>query len=127
LAYGPELAGVLLLIGNAMSEAGRRAGFVSTRTLEGSNRWLHDPFAFDQAVQAVKQVLAALRPQGQVKLAITSRKEVGLDFLPSLEPYMDSIGSEVADEFLKKFSREPSRQSKRRKSDRLSGLSCSSG
>ena len=62
LAYGKELVGILLLVAEAMNVAGPQAGFIATRTLEGSRNWLDNPYAFTQATQAAHTVLDALKP-----------------------------------------------------------------
>lgn len=65
LRYGPQLAGVLLMLGEAMKDAGEFAGFQATYTLEGSRNWFEVPAAFDQAAQAAGHVIEALRPPGE--------------------------------------------------------------
>lgn len=64
LVYGQQLAGLLTLLGHAMREVGRVAGFMSTQTLEGAENWISDSYAFDQAVQAAEVILKATRPEG---------------------------------------------------------------
>jgi hypothetical protein len=64
LQYGPCLAAILLLIGDGMHAAGTSAGFISNRTLEGSQDWLNNPYAFDQAARLANTILEAFRPQG---------------------------------------------------------------
>jgi hypothetical protein len=63
-AYGAGLSGLLLAIGEAMNAAGRHAGFSTKFTLDGSNSWWNDPYAFDQAVKAAIFILEAFRPFG---------------------------------------------------------------
>ena len=64
LAYGPRTAGLALMIARAMHDAGTRAGFTVTHTLEGSANWIDDPRAFGQAAQAVAQLMKAAAPAG---------------------------------------------------------------
>lgn len=65
LSYGPELAGILLMLGEAMKDAGRTTGFMATHTLEGSQRWWDNAYAFSQAHEAALTVLDAMKPPGE--------------------------------------------------------------
>lgn len=90
LAYGPRLAGILLLLGAALQETGRVAAVLATpkpaapskiRGVSPSGQddvafellydttklWLDDPFAYDQAMSAAIAVLEAARPAGDPK------------------------------------------------------------
>ena len=64
LAYGAEVAGILMMIGSTIDDVGPHTGFAATRTLEGANGWTCQPYAFDQAVQGVNRLLEAMRPAG---------------------------------------------------------------
>jgi len=64
-AYGERLAGILMMIGGAMSDAGRQAGFSAIFTLEGSAGWADHPWPYQQAHAAANQILDALRPEGE--------------------------------------------------------------
>jgi hypothetical protein len=66
LAFGAELAGILLMLGTAMHETGTATGFMSKFTLEGASAWFNDPFAYEQAKQAALQILRSLKPAGEV-------------------------------------------------------------
>ena len=65
LAYGPELAGLVILVARAMAGAGR----VSRRKESGlefsREGWLTEPFAYEQALHAAVAVLKGLRPTGR--------------------------------------------------------------
>ncbi|MCC2654530.1 MAG: hypothetical protein K0Q60_4696 [Microvirga sp.] len=74
---GQEIFGIMKTIAWAMRETGRAAGFITTRTSEGANHWLTNPYAFDQAVKAVQKVLEAVRPEGE----IVPPKATGFDVL----------------------------------------------
>lgn len=63
LAFGRRLAGLLLILGNAMRETGSSAGFMATRTLAGATDWLGNFYAFSQAIQAASAVFEALCPE----------------------------------------------------------------
>ena len=65
LAYGRELAGLLMMLGTTMHEVGRSAGFSASFTIEGANAWWSHPYAYDQAVQSVVRLLEAARPLGE--------------------------------------------------------------
>ena len=80
LAYGRELAGLLLLLGAALDDAGEVAyGLASTGSDTGSDTadrkgrlaqelrhryWFNHPYSYDQAVEAVRVILDAARPLG---------------------------------------------------------------
>jgi hypothetical protein len=70
LAYGDELAGVLIAIAEAMNDARLHARIV---TDEDYRTWLEDGFAFDAAVAAAQIVFEALRPAGSTKNAASPR------------------------------------------------------
>ena len=62
--YGRQLAGLLMLLGSVLREAGPSMGFSSTYTLEGADGWLDLPWAFDQAAEAAALIFEAIRPVG---------------------------------------------------------------
>jgi hypothetical protein len=76
LTYGQRVADFLIAIGALMSKTGRHAGFISSRTLAGADNWLDDPWAYEQAAQAVQQLLDKLRPPGEIKAPNASPQEV---------------------------------------------------
>jgi hypothetical protein len=59
-----EVYGLMRIIAEAIQRTGQSAGFYSTRTVEGAEGWLTQPWAYDQAKQAAMRVLEALRPPG---------------------------------------------------------------
>ena len=65
LAYGRELAGILMTIGMALREVGPASALVRGKPLEARGQWLNDAHGFDQAALAVSLILAALRPKGE--------------------------------------------------------------
>jgi hypothetical protein len=69
LAYGAELAGLLMLIGRAMSGAGRTSGLKGNTVQFTGTEWLADPFAYEQALNAAVAVLKGLRPPGRAVAA----------------------------------------------------------
>jgi hypothetical protein len=68
LAFGQELAGLLMMLGHVMGPS----GYVTVHQKERSllpfslGQWTYDPAAYDQAVQGAMRVLNALRPPGEV-------------------------------------------------------------
>lgn len=66
-AYGPQLAGLILIMARVMNEAGRTAGFNSSFTLEGMDAWCDSPYAFKQAAEAAHRVLQLATPPGEAK------------------------------------------------------------
>lgn len=64
IAYGPQLAGMLLSIGWAMEDVGRGAAFTRAGTLEAVDNWFNDPYAFDQAAKAAATILLSAQPKG---------------------------------------------------------------
>jgi hypothetical protein len=68
LAYGDQLAGLLLTIAAMLKESGPIWGIWSTRTSEGSGDWLSDPYAFDQTIKAVDRLLEGMKPPGEMKI-----------------------------------------------------------
>lgn len=64
LAFGRELAAVLMLIGRAMNRVGRRAALDATYSYDAIEGWLSVPYAFDQASRAAIGIIEAMRPPG---------------------------------------------------------------
>ena len=64
LSHGRQIAGVLMLLGRVMRDAGAHGAHLSTGTIDGN--WLADPFAFDQVAKAVTTALEAFRPAGEL-------------------------------------------------------------
>lgn len=66
-AYGRQLAGLLMVIGRVMADAGQNAGFMSTPTRSRRDDWPEDLFAYDVASKALAHVVDAFRPIGNVE------------------------------------------------------------
>lgn len=60
---GKGLYGLVKVIAAAMGEAGRAAGNLSG---VDSDKWTSDPYAYDEALQAVVRVLEVFRPFGEI-------------------------------------------------------------
>lgn len=63
LAYGRETAGLLFALAAVLVAVGREAAFTKGG-LKGASSWFDEPYAFDQALNAVRGMLEALRPHG---------------------------------------------------------------
>jgi hypothetical protein len=62
LVFGRQLSGLLMLLGRAMRDAGHLAGYQSARTFEGTENWMCNSYAYDQATEAANAILEAFRP-----------------------------------------------------------------
>jgi hypothetical protein len=82
--YGPQLAGLLDVIGRVMRDAGSSCGFTATATVEGSLNWMDNAYAYDQAVQAATEVFKRLRPPGDRSGAENAFKLAGLTIGPGV-------------------------------------------
>jgi TraY domain-containing protein len=85
-AYGERLAGVLMMVGAAMSLAGRGTGTLTTLNAEGAANWMDHPWAFEQSRAAIDRVLDTVRPEGEASpppavtaMAAGSTGDAGLD------------------------------------------------
>jgi hypothetical protein len=65
LAYGPQTAGLLMVIGRAMTDAGRFSSFLSSPENLGADDWIKDPYGFEQARLAIETVMEAFRPRAE--------------------------------------------------------------
>ena len=86
LAYGPRLAGILFLLGEMMSEVGASAAFASGESVEAMRSWLDDPFAYDQAITAVYDILTSFRPAGEPHVLRKNGKDARLEIPPAALP-----------------------------------------
>ena len=66
LAYGPQLAGLLMVIGRAMSDAGSYAGFLSDSSVAQTKQWLENPYGYREAENALSLVMECFRPSADV-------------------------------------------------------------
>jgi len=62
LAYGDKLAAILLIMGALLKEAGPHWHAATTGKFWGD--WLSNPYAFDQAFEAVSRIFEVLHPSG---------------------------------------------------------------
>jgi hypothetical protein len=65
LIFGPELAGLLLVLGEVMKEAGEQTAYLAEHTLEAARNWMAHPLAFAKAAEAAKAVLEAFKPSDE--------------------------------------------------------------
>lgn len=66
LLGGSYVFGILMIIGRAIQHTGGMINNFKTGASTDSPEWLGDPYAYDQAVKAVDQVLEAFRPDGEI-------------------------------------------------------------
>lgn len=64
LAYGRQTAGLLMLLGRCIKDASGHAAFAATFSLDAVQAWMSQPWAYQQTDNAIRFVLAALRPPG---------------------------------------------------------------
>jgi hypothetical protein len=57
LAFGPQAVGLALTVAQVAHVVGDNSG---------ARNWLSDPYAFDQVVQGIMEVLETVRPPGQI-------------------------------------------------------------
>jgi hypothetical protein len=62
LAYGRQLAGLLLMLGRVMRGVGERCALDATHSFDAVDRWLEVPYAANQAISAATRVLEGYRP-----------------------------------------------------------------
>ena len=93
IAYGREVAGLLLALGSVMRDAGEHAGVRSTNSFGGAAEWFANPIAYEEARAAAATVLDALRPSGPLLEA----SEVNADAVAGL-------GKQIADGMLEALS-----------------------
>jgi hypothetical protein len=93
IAYGREVAGLLLALGSVMRDAGQHAGVRSLNTFSGAAEWFANPIAYGEARAAAATVLDALRPFGDLPGA----PEVNADAAAGL-------GKQIADGMLEALS-----------------------
>jgi hypothetical protein len=85
--YDPELAFMMIAIGEAMKMAGRTAAFYAADKPEDAQRWWDNPFAFAQAVQAAHAILDARKPAGDPKPPrVTPPQTIGDPSPPGHDP-----------------------------------------
>jgi hypothetical protein len=67
LLYGTELAGLILAMGEAIRDTGKIAALVEDGSLEASNNWLSNAYAFEQATRAALCILRSAAPDGSTE------------------------------------------------------------
>ena len=101
LAYGPALAGLLLVAAEAMKEAGQHAGFASHVAQSAPKEWWQNPYSFDQAVQAANRIFERLKPGGDASVppplsGLAGGQDIGAMF--------GSLGVGLADGILREIA-----------------------
>jgi hypothetical protein len=105
LAYGRELAAMLIAIGDHMKLAGQTTAFVKTATLEASRQWWDNPYAFSQAMAAAKILLEQAAPIGDATPpTITPLIEIG-DQIPESVRTIDyaNLGQNLTKSFIQEI------------------------
>ncbi|MCH8862613.1 MAG: TraY domain-containing protein [Proteobacteria bacterium] len=105
LAYGRELTAVVLTLARALHFTGTRTAFVSKFTEEGIEKWMSNPYAFDQAISAANVVLEAFRPEGKVEVPT----HIALDFSGLTTP-PDKLGRDFGKNVLAAVERPPQKR-----------------
>lgn len=77
-----QIFGIMKIIASTMNEIGKHGYYLSNRKLDDGDRWLRDPFAYDEALGAVTTVLEALRPKGEVVAPKYPKLPDGTDLSP---------------------------------------------
>lgn len=67
MTFGRDLAGLLLMLGHAMKDAGTHVAFSETFTIEGARAWLDNPAAVEQATKAAERIMQAVKPANTAK------------------------------------------------------------
>jgi len=114
LAFGEDLGEILLVLGTAMKLSGQSAGFVATGTLEGTDLWSHNAYAFSQASQAAAAVLDGMKPDGDpAPPRMTSAQAIALGGPPDPEinATYANLGRDIANVILVKTASDRTRAS----------------
>ncbi len=64
LAYGPQLAELVAMLGRAMKAAGSAAALNGEYSWDAVDRWAEIPYAFNEAFAAAVTILEGRRPDG---------------------------------------------------------------
>jgi hypothetical protein len=65
LAYGPEGAAILAMVGELIKSIGFWAPQFAMVDAAADRKWIDDPFLFDEIVKAANRLFALLRPRGE--------------------------------------------------------------
>jgi hypothetical protein len=64
--FDPNAAGMLLLLGRIMRDAGSHAASAARYSMQDANGWINNPYAFDQVARGIARALEAVRPAGPI-------------------------------------------------------------
>lgn len=70
LAFGRQLAGLLILIARVARQTGQYAAMLNKGTFRSMDEWIDDPYAYGQVEDAIIALLAELRPAGETPLPV---------------------------------------------------------
>lgn len=62
LTFGPQVAGVILMLGSGMSTAGRRCAAAEAGSFAAADMWMGSAYAVDQAIKCAAYILDGFRP-----------------------------------------------------------------
>jgi hypothetical protein len=90
-AHGPFVTALLFMVAKIMHDTGSIAGFVSGVSPSDTQKWMSNPYVFNQIAEALRLLFEAIEPQGDIgipKLKITPpRAHANLD--------LEKIGANV--------------------------------
>ncbi len=89
-AFGPEASGLLMLLGQCIRRTEIRTETQLRQTEEEVANWSVHPWTYQQAAEAIEQVLSQLRPSGEVR-----EPHIPATTTPDAE-YMRKIGRHTA-------------------------------
>jgi hypothetical protein len=101
--YGSELAGLLLVLGDAMRPAGVHAALAATGNIFSAvNEWSEYPEAYDEVAKAAMAVLEAFRPEAKNSASPNPPSAEWREFLNSPD-----VGRAYANDRLTRLEAEP--------------------
>jgi len=94
LAFGRQVAGLVLLLARVVRDAGAHAAFMATSTMDGAANWLSNPYAVAQVSTAVAAVFEAIQPEGDAAPPQVPGLAPGN---PALKEILETLGRRCAD------------------------------
>ena len=96
LVYGPQVAGLLMALGEAMNDAGQLAAVLKTGSMEKAKVWWNDPYAFHQARDACDRLLELASPDGDNGPPVATNLKVGGEQAHLSEEVARRVGRDVS-------------------------------
>ena len=103
LAYGRQVAGILMLLGSVLPRAGARAllSAAGGRYADNFDRWIDDPTAFHQAKQGVMAILETIGPNGDIlDTGANAGVQTAIEVFDALRKKSASKGYEPSHEYV---------------------------